>query len=107
MTEHIHWTEEAEVVVVGYGGAGGVTAIAAADAGARVLIMEKQLADTPTATHHTPSTRMSGGAFICPEEPEKTIRYFLGLRRIANEPADSEEENMIKLLFNSSLHNRC
>jgi succinate dehydrogenase/fumarate reductase flavoprotein subunit len=98
MTEHIHWTEEAEVVVVGYGGAGAVTAIAAADAGARVLIMEKQLADTPTATHHTPSTRMSGGAFICPDDPEKTIRYFLGLRRIANEPADSEEESMIRLL---------
>jgi 3-oxosteroid 1-dehydrogenase len=48
MTEHIHWSEEAEVVVVGYGGAGAVTAIAAADAGAKVLIMEKQLADTPT-----------------------------------------------------------
>jgi hypothetical protein len=98
MTEHVHGSEEAEVVVVGYGGAGAVTAIAAADAGAKVLIMEKQPADTPTSTHHTPSTRMSGGAFICPEDPEKAIHYFLGLRRIANEPADSEEESMIKLL---------
>ena len=98
MNEHIHWTEEAEVVIVGYGGAGGVAAIAAANVGAQVVIMEKQLADTPTRTNHTPSTRMSGGAFLCPEDAEKAAQYFLGLRRIANEPADSEEEAMIRLL---------
>lgn len=88
MPEQCTWTEEAEVVVVGYGGAGAVTAIAAADVGAQVLFMEKQLADTLTSTNHTPTTRTSGGAFICPEDPEQAIRYFLGLRRIANEPAD-------------------
>jgi succinate dehydrogenase/fumarate reductase flavoprotein subunit len=98
MAGHVQWSEEAEVVVVGYGGAGAVTAIAAADAGAEVLIMEKQPADTPTRTNHTPSTRMSGGGIMCPEDPEKAIQYFLGLRRIANEPADSEEEDMIRLL---------
>lgn len=98
MSEKINWSEEAEVVVVGYGGAGAVTAIAAANAGAKVLIMEKQPADTPTSTNHTPSTRMSGGAFLCPEDPEKATRYFLGLRRIANEPAGSDEEEMIRLL---------
>ena len=43
MSEQIHWTEEADVVVVGYGGAGAVTAIAAHDAGAEVLILEKEL----------------------------------------------------------------
>jgi succinate dehydrogenase/fumarate reductase flavoprotein subunit len=98
MTEHINWDEEAEVVVVGYGGAGAVTSIAAADAGARVIIMEKQAADTPTCTNHTPSTRMAGGGFICPEDPEKAIEYFLGLRRIANEAADEEEIAMIRQL---------
>ena len=45
MSEQIHWTEEADVVVVGYGGAGAVTAIAAHDAGAEVLILEKELQD--------------------------------------------------------------
>jgi len=44
------WKEEAEVVVVGYGGAGAVTAIAAHDAGAKGLILEKQSSDTPTQT---------------------------------------------------------
>lgn len=98
MLKHTNWSEETEVIVVGCGGAGAVTAIAAADAGAKVTIMEKQEADTATSTNHTPSTRMSGGAFICPEDSEKAIEYFLGLRRIANESADQEEEAMIRQL---------
>src|ERR1019366_882398 len=105
MTDHVDWSEEAEVVVVGYGGAGAVAAIVAADAGAKVLIVEKQLADTPTSTNHTPSTRMSGGGFLCPDDAEKAAQYFLGLRRIANEPADSEEESMIRLLCERMTHN--
>jgi succinate dehydrogenase/fumarate reductase flavoprotein subunit len=35
------WDQEADVVVVGYGGAGASAAIAAHDAGAKVLIVEK------------------------------------------------------------------
>jgi succinate dehydrogenase/fumarate reductase flavoprotein subunit len=36
-----NWNREADVVVVGYGGAGAVTAITAFDAGAKVIILEK------------------------------------------------------------------
>jgi len=36
-----NWFKEADVVVVGYGGAGVVTAITAHDAGAKVLVLEK------------------------------------------------------------------
>ena len=96
MSEQIHWTEEADVVVVGYGGAGAVTAIAAHDAGAEVLILEKELQDTPTSTNHTPSTRMSGGGILVPEDTEKAIEYFTNLRRIANESVDEEEAAMIR-----------
>jgi glycine/D-amino acid oxidase-like deaminating enzyme len=35
------WDAEADVVIVGYGGAGAVSAISAADAGARVVVLEK------------------------------------------------------------------
>ena len=35
------WDAEADVVVVGYGGAGAATAITAHDAGAKVLLLEK------------------------------------------------------------------
>ena len=55
------WDYEADVVVVGYGGAGAIAAFTAHDAGAKVLLLEKQPADTPTEIRHTPSTRYCGG----------------------------------------------
>ena len=61
MARQIQWHEEADVIVMGYGGAGAVAAISAHDAGARVLILETQPADTPSKTNHTPSSRLSGG----------------------------------------------
>lgn len=56
-----HWDVTADVVVLGYGGAGAVTAISAHDAGANVLILEKQ-----NAANHIPNTRMAGGIYHCP-----------------------------------------
>lgn len=98
MSEKIVWTEEADVVVVGFGGAGAATAISAHDAGAKVILLEKQLQDTPTCTNHTPSTRMSGGGILIPEDVEKAITYFTNLRKIANETVDEEEAAMIRRL---------
>lgn len=65
------WDEEADVVVIGYGGAGAVTAIAAADAGARVLVLEKNPAD-----RHFCNTNVSGGIFISPTESEGAFQYI-------------------------------
>lgn len=56
------WDREADVVIVGFGGAGACAAIEAHDAGAKVLILEKQ----PKATHYS-NTRMAGGIFHCPD----------------------------------------
>jgi len=56
------WDYEADVVVVGYGGAGAIAAISAYDAGAKVLMLEKCPADTPDEVLHTPSTRYSGNS---------------------------------------------
>ena len=36
-----HWDDVADVVVVGFGGAGAVTALEASDRGARVLVLER------------------------------------------------------------------
>jgi succinate dehydrogenase/fumarate reductase flavoprotein subunit len=56
------WTMEADVIIVGFGGAGACAAIEAHDAGAKVLILEKQ----PEKRHY-PNTRMSGGIFHSPD----------------------------------------
>ncbi len=56
------WDKEAEVVVVGYGGAGGVAAIVAKDAGADVLILEKVPSDASLGVDVRPSGyKVSGG----------------------------------------------
>ncbi len=65
------WDAEADVVIVGYGGAGAVTAIAAADAGANVVVLEKN-----PAGRHFCNTNVSGGIFISPTETEGAFRYL-------------------------------
>ena len=65
---------EADVVVVGFGGAGACAAIAAADAGAKVLLLEK----CPEAEHFC-NTLMSGGIFHSPDpdgDPEALKQYL-------------------------------
>lgn len=89
------WDDESEVVVVGYGGAGAVAAITAYDAGAKVLILEKQNCDTLTRTMHTPNTRMSGGGWLSSVDSEKTIAYLEGMVKISNEPLDAERREII------------
>jgi len=53
---------DTDVVVLGFGAAGACTAIAAHDAGADVVLVEKQ----PEATHHS-NTRMSSGGYHSPD----------------------------------------
>ena len=55
------WDYEADVVIVGYGGAGAVTAIVAHDAGAKVLILE-----AAPEGRHGGTTRVSGNIYIAP-----------------------------------------
>ena len=59
-TEAIKWDEEADVVVVGCGGAGTVSAITAFDAGAKVIIVEKGEGGG--------NTRLATMAFLCPTD---------------------------------------
>ena len=65
------WDYETDVVVVGYGGAGGVTALTAADDGAEVIILEKYPADTEDTVNHTPSARFCGAFCVCVDDVEE------------------------------------
>lgn len=62
---------EYDIVVVGFGGAGAAAAITAHDAGASVVVLEKQSADA-----HTPSTRMSGGLVMAVDDAEAGAAYL-------------------------------
>jgi len=57
------WSMSADVVVVGYGGAGAVSAITAFDAGANVIVLEKtpSLASLGITNGTQPSDQISGG----------------------------------------------
>ena len=63
--------DEADLVVVGFGGAGAACAIAAADHGASVIILEKQPED-----RHTPSTYMSGGIVMAVNDVDRAASYM-------------------------------
>jgi succinate dehydrogenase/fumarate reductase flavoprotein subunit len=64
------WDEEADVVVVGYGGAGTAAAIEAHDAGATVLVLEK------APIEGGGSTRISGANMTVTEDPASAADYL-------------------------------
>lgn len=68
---NVEWDDEADIVVVGFGGAGSAAAITAADNGASVLLLEKQAADA-----HTPSTLLSGGRVMGVNDADKAEIYL-------------------------------
>lgn len=65
------WDRSADLVIVGFGGAGAAAAITGARRGASVVVLEKQAAD-----RHTPSTRMSGGLVMGAHDVDGAARYL-------------------------------
>jgi succinate dehydrogenase/fumarate reductase flavoprotein subunit len=63
------WDKEADIVVVGYGYAGGIAAIVAHDLGAKVLIVEKM-------PHPGGNSILSGGFFRIANDAHGAFRYL-------------------------------
>ena len=84
------WDYEADVVVIGLGGAGASAAIEAHDSGAKVLVLEKQA----EATHY-PNTRMSGGVWHNPDptgDRAARVEYIKAMISGENIPWKNEGE---------------
>ena len=69
-----HWDKEVEVIVVGYGAAGGISAITAHDGGAKVLLIEKM-------PHPGGISMLSGGGVAFAHNAEGAFQY---LKRTCN-----------------------
>lgn len=65
------WDAAYDVVVIGFGGAGASAAIEAADAGAKVLVLEKA-----PATAAGGNTKLSGQQVLSPTDVEIAVEYF-------------------------------
>ncbi|GAA1014129.1 FAD-binding dehydrogenase [Acrocarpospora pleiomorpha] len=74
-----------DVVVLGFGDAGAVAAITAHDAGAEVLVIEKQ-----QARDHRPNSRYAAGFFLVPTDVERAIKYLTALYAVNDETVDPE-----------------
>ncbi|KUO62676.1 MAG: fumarate reductase [Gracilibacter sp. BRH_c7a] len=84
------WDYETDVVIIGLGGAGACAAIEAHDAGAKVLVLEKQAED-----HHFPNTRMSGGVWHNPVptgDRDARVEYVKAMMSGENIPGKLEGE---------------
>ena len=97
------WDKTADVVVVGYGGAGAVTAITAHDKGAKVIIIEKQ-----AEGKHTSNTQMCLGAFMSPASAADVVAYMSVAARANVDMPDSKDipDAVIKAWADYSVQNK-
>ncbi|GAB3468489.1 FAD-dependent oxidoreductase [Actinophytocola sediminis] len=72
--------EHVDVAVLGFGNAGAVAAVTAHDAGARVLLLEKQ-----PAANHRPNSRYAAGFFLVPTDVDRACRYLAALYAVNGE----------------------
>ena len=89
------WDKVADVVVVGYGGAGAAAAIEAHDAGADVLILE-------STEKGGGNTTVAFGGFLCPTNVEDTITYISGLFDLS---LSEKDETLIRVFAEESVKN--
>ena len=89
------WDKETDVICLGYGGAGAVTAITAFDAGAKVLVLEKM-------PQGGGNTAVSTGGFISPTNVEEAYTYITGLFQFSHSEIDKD---LVRIYAEESVKN--
>ena len=107
------WDIEADVVIVGYGSSGAVAALTAAEAGATVVILEKQRQGTGVEVgNHYSTSHMSGGVYLQPMVYDATIEYFRAMSRVESghgvmtTPEGWSGDDLIEAYTVEALHNK-
>ena len=90
----VDWDAEYDVVVAGFGGAGGVAAITAADAGAKTLLLEKGPEGKAGG-----NTRFAAQLLLSPSEREGAITYFKAMRG----GYTNQTDDMIELIVDGAM----
>ncbi|KWX22450.1 hypothetical protein AFM11_20055 [Mycolicibacterium wolinskyi] len=80
------WSDEVDVVVIGFGIAGGCAAVSAAAAGARVLVLERAAAAGGTTSMAGGHFYLGGGTAVQeatghPDTPEEMYKYLVSVAR--------------------------
>ena len=88
------WDKETDVLVLGYGNAGSNAAIAAADAGAKVLILEKTAAGGGNVS-------VSSGGFVVPTNKGDYYKFQKALYELSRSEWDKD---LLDLFCEESLH---
>ena len=81
--KNIKFDKTADVVVIGFGGAGACAAIEAHDAGAKVLILEK-------LKEAGGNTGVSSGGFMVPKDADEAYKYLSATYKFADSEKDDE-----------------
>lgn len=90
----INWDAEYDVVVAGFGAAGGVSAITAADAGAKVLLLEKAPEGEAGG-----NSRYAAQIILTPTDREGAITYFKAMRG----GYDNQSDEVIELIVDGAM----
>lgn len=91
--EHtVDWAAEYDVIVVGFGASGGTAAITAADAGARVLLLEKAPEGLAGGNSRV---CMQWIAYVDPKDHDQAVTYMKNLRGDFATPSDELIETYI------------
>lgn len=91
----VEWDAEYDVVIIGFGGAGASAAITAADAGAKVLLVE-----TAKKGHEGGNTKVCYQILWAPNDREGAIEYYKTLR---GSYTNSMTDEIIELIVDESM----
>lgn len=81
--DKINWTKTADVIVVGYGGAGGFAAIEAHDCGSSVLVLEKTAAGGG-------NSELGGGGCTIPKNSDDAYEFYTSMCEMSRDDYDPE-----------------